>query len=116
MKKSVLIPYLLFAAAAIAAIVLLVKLGGLQEKENGFSKKQAKLENTLDTYKRLSSEDSLLVSEKYNMAIKGYDQLVREIGDDSMGIKVRIAFARKMMNQALGEGGGSQDADSLDNR
>ncbi|MDT0607590.1 MORN repeat-containing protein [Croceitalea rosinachiae] len=96
MKKRIIIPYLLLGAALIIALGLFFRTNKLQRQLHEFNANQTDLAKTVATYEDLVSKDSLLLSGDYHTAIQAYHKIAKEIGSDSMGVKLRIALAQKI--------------------
>lgn len=96
MKKRIIIPYILFGAMFIIALGLFLKTTNLQGDLHQLDARQTDLAKTVTTYEDLASKDSILLSGNYNIALQEYEKIARELGDDSMGVRLRIALAEKI--------------------
>lgn len=96
MKKRLLIPYLLLAAAVIISIGLFFRVNVLQHKVNQFDTDKEELIERVSSYEYLLSTDSLLLTDNYNTVLREYDKIAHELGSEDKGLKLRIALAKKI--------------------
>ena len=112
MKKRIILPYLLLAATLLVAIGLFFRTNSLQNQLQEQSSNTADLNIRLLTYEELLSKDSLLLDGDYDDALVAYEKIAKEIGDDRMGVKLRIALAEKIKTYSQHKNEPTQEIES----
>ncbi len=97
MKKRIVIPYLLLAAATVVSLFFMFRAQGYQ---NQLQKKQQineRLTHTLSNYEEVTRIDSMLVEGNYSGALSSYNESLTRLDDGKEIIPLHIAIAEKMM-------------------
>lgn len=86
----------MLGAALLIALGLFFRTNKLQRELHQFNANQTSLKDKVEAYEDLQSKDSLLLSGDYHTAIEEYRKIAIEIGDDNMGVALRIALAEQI--------------------
>lgn len=96
MKKRLLIPYVLLAISLAITLVLFFSTNGLQQQLNQSKTEQTALAETIGVYQDLTAMDALVLENDYRTALKGYYDLLKVKGADSVTVQYRIQLAEKL--------------------
>jgi len=121
MKKRTLTLYLLLGLSVVTAIFLLFRTNGLQQQLKKSEVSKSGLEKKVFEHQELMRIDSMLVEGDYNSALKQYNfQLENKLGNDSIGLQLRIALTEDLQKwrsaeQAISDSLAKNSLDSIQN-
>ncbi len=100
MKKRIVIPYLLLAAAVVIALLMFFRTDSLQRQLGEEKAKMIRFNGQLENYHHLEAIDSLMLRGDYKTAMYKYAGLLKETRDTNSadGIALRMAFAKKIQD------------------
>lgn len=104
MKKRTITLYLLLGLAVITSVFFLFKTKGLEHQLQVSETDKVRLADKVADYEQLRSIDSMLVDGNYNSALREYNfQLENKLGNDSIGLQLRISLAENLKKWASKE-------------
>lgn len=97
MKKSILIPYTLFAIALVAAAIGFYAAWSTSKSLASLEQEQQALEARLQGYQTISETDSLLLAGEYDHALTAYENQ-ESLGDGTLfrNIQLKMALVQKL--------------------